>query len=259
MKFRPHILKLIVFYSILWAGLYSYGWNFKEHWSADGDVVIFTSVKYYNNFDSIGRVLWDSSGLTPDALFVPNVKDGEATVNYCVDSLNRFILRSAIQYGKESDKSFGIDGGIVIEKSNPAVVRWITDTTFELNATIEQFVPVFPDDIAGLLLYHDTENSILFGKSIDNSGRDCVKIIAIRDGILTHTATMMLNDPFSTVNLKITLEENGKFIFMAAENSDILRYVGIPISKFNTSEIYSGVMAGVYSRKKKCILSFNRL
>lgn len=213
-----------------------------------GDVAIFSAVEYSTDATP-SRMLWNSEDLTPDALFMPDVKVEGNHHTYFIDSLSRLQLLSGIQHGDRPVRGLAIDGGLVIPDSNPAVVRWITDEMFELTATIEKFTPVFPDDIAGLLLYSDDANSIMIGKSIDYSGHDCIKIIAIREGILTHTATMLLSDAFVPVNLKIISNGRGKYVFMAAENNDILRYVGIPIPKFDSSP--EGVMAGIYARKKR--------
>lgn len=269
MKLELRIPQLITLATLLWTVLSSHAQSIKEDGSLDGDVVVFSEVKYYSKGDSVGRRLWGDADIVPDAMFVPNVKLDDEVLTYSIDSSGNLLLQSAIQHGEERDKGIGIDRGIVIVDSKPAVVRWITDDAFVLTATIEKFVPAFPDDIAGLLLYHDAANSILIGKSLDYSGRDCVKIIATRDGRLTHTATFMLSDAFTPVDLKIIAADNGKYIFMAAENHDILRYVGIPIPnfdtpesgnevmasnsspKFDTPESRNGIMAGVYAKKKR--------
>lgn len=269
MRLKPRISLLITLTILLWMVLSSHAQSINENGSMDGDVAVFSEVKYYGKGDSAGRKLWGVADIVPDAMFVPNVKMEDDELTYSIDSSGHLLLQSAIQHGEEGYKGIGIEDGIVIADSNPAVVRWITDNAFVLTATIEKFVPAFPDDIAGLLLYHDADNSILIGKSLDYSGRDCVKIIATRDGRLTHTATFMLSDAFTPVDLKIIAADNGKYIFMAAENHDILRYVGIPIPKFDTPESGNevmarnpipefdtfksgnGIMAGVYARKKR--------
>lgn len=182
--------------------------------------------------------LWNAQGLAKDAFFIRNPQSD----SFKVDSSGRLRLKAS-------------DVKVTDHKSASAIGRWATENAFTVTATLDEFTPVYGEDIAGILLYQDDGCNIVLGKSLDPEGHDCVKLTAISKGVLTHMASLRLKSTLTPVKLKVEADGKGHYIFSAAEGDGPYRLIGIPIPASNistsTAGNFTGTMVGVYATAKK--------
>lgn len=216
-----------------------------EDWTG-GNVAIFSDFSYNitESTDGMAEVvrfeehLWDADSIVAGVSGIRSIdKDF-----FLVDSIGRLWL-------KVSDVTFSD------HRSPSALGRWGTPTKVVLTATLDDFTAVYPEDIAGLMIYQDDDNNIVLGKSLDADGYDCVKLVVTGDGRVIHSSTTILYSQFSKVKLKIETDRKGRYVCSAAEDDNPYRFVGIPVRACNVdghnADNLTGTMLGVYVAAKK--------
>ncbi len=187
--------------------------------------------------------LWKSKKLADEAIFIRTPQ----TRFYQVASGNLELNARSIR---------------IKDKGQPSAVgRWITHFEFEAE-TVMDFVPENAGDVAGLLLFHNDETNVTFGKSMNAEGKPCLILQAHSKGVekynFTHVLTLEEADKKLQLKVKgVRNEQTGEVTYQfcyAAAKSKEWKNVGEPVSadwlSTQTAGGFTGTLVGVYATGK---------
>lgn len=187
--------------------------------------------------------LWKSKDLADEAIFIRTPQ----TSFYQVAS------------GKLELKARSVK---IKDKGKPSAVgRWITHFEFEAE-TVMNFAPENAGDVAGLLLFHNDDTNVTFGKSMNAEGKPCLTLHAYSKGVekYSFTYTLPLEEADKELQLKVVGQRNkqtGEVTYQfsyAAVKSKKWKDVGEPVSadwlSTQTAGGFTGTMVGVYATGK---------
>jgi len=75
--------------------------------------------------------------------------------------------------------------------------------------TAMEFVPEYPEQLAGLSYMYDAMNFYIFAKTADENGNSIVTLIKSDKGVVTEEITPILIDKDAKIELKVELNESG--------------------------------------------------
>ena len=152
-------------------------------------------------------------------------------------------------------RSIGIN-----DRRQPSVIgRWITNNEFDAQTAVN-FLPTDPEDFAGIILFHNDECNIRFGKALDEQGKPCLKLIAYSmDKLNTETEIPLReSDADKKIYLKVTGNEPQTagesvyytFSYSFSPKTDWVQ-AGEPVSadllSTQTAGGFTGTMVGIYA------------
>ena len=122
------------------------------------------------------------------------------------------------------------------------------------------FAPTAPEDFAGIILFHNDECNIRFGKTVDEQGNPCLKLTACSVGkpATETTVPLQASDADKKVYLKVTGKEMQTvekgvyytFSYSFSPNQD-WKQAGEPVSadllSTQTAGGFTGTMTGIYA------------
>lgn len=187
--------------------------------------------------------LWKSKELADEAIFIRTPQ----TNFYRVASGNLELKARSVK---------------IKDKGQPSAVgRWITHFEFEAE-TVMDFTPENSGDVAGLLLFHNDETNVTFGKSLNTEGKPCLTLKAYSKGVEKYSFTHVLaqEEADKELQLKVKGGRNKKtgevtyqFCYAVAKGKE-WKNVGNPVSadwlSTQTAGGFTGTMVGVYATGK---------
>ncbi len=190
----------------------------------------------YNNRPVGTASLWNSEGLSNKAFFVRTPQ----TDCYEVEEDGCLTLTA---------KSVRLE-----DKRQPAVIgQWITDWTFNAKTALS-FTPESMQDFAGIVLFQNDECNIRFGKTLNEQGEPCLKLLAYSKGRLCSEAVTPLRaaDTDRKLYLKVSGNKQVNYTFSYSFNPDgEWMQVGNPVSadllSTHTAGGFTGTMVGIYA------------
>ena len=180
--------------------------------------------------------LWDKDGLATEALFIRT----PFTNSYSIDHKGRLKLNAKSNQLKD--------------KKQPAVIgRWVTENSFTAETALT-FSPDSQKDFAGLVLFHNDESNISFGKTLNVNGQPCVQLNAYSNGVLTETSTITLPkaDADKKLYLKVAGDNIVNYVFSYSIDPEKgWTIAGNPVSadllSTRTAGGFTGTLVGIYA------------
>ena len=187
------------------------------------------------------RRMWTADGLANDAFF--------------------------IRTPQSAFHSVGSDGSLALDvrsvkigdyKQPVAIGQWVTHFEFDAQASLD-FAPENADDLAGLVLFHNDECNVTFGKTLGADGKPCLRLEARSKGMLPETATAALAGGEAGAALRLRVEgkrdkatgEVAYHFSYSADGGKGWKPVGRPVSadllSTHTAGGFTGTMVGVYA------------
>lgn len=190
----------------------------------------------YHNRPLAPTPLWTTDGLANEAFFIRTPQ----TCYYKIDKDGKLELNA---------RSITLDEW----KQPSAIGRWITNNEFKAQTALN-FTPVFTDDFAGIILFHNDACNIRFGKTLDTQGKACLKLTAYSQGKCSTEIIVPLSA--EEVNKKIWLQIVGdnqvNYTFNYSFNPKAAWIqAGKPVSadllSTQTAGGFTGTMVGIYA------------
>lgn len=211
----------------------------------DGQPIILSAGEpiHYTNRPLPPTPLWTTEKLANEAFFIRTPQ----STYYKIDKAGKLTLTAR--------------GSRLNDWLQPSVIgRWITNWEFTAQTAVS-FHPTSTEDFAGIVLFQNDACHIRFGKTTDELGNPCLKVIALSQGELCAEAVTSLQN--SEVNDKIYLKMTGNeqptangrevnYTFSYSFNpSKGWTQVGKPVSadllSTHTAGGFTGTMAGIYA------------
>lgn len=210
----------------------------------DGQPIILPAGEtlHYTNRSLTPTPLWTSNGLADEAFFI------------------RTPQSSYYEIGKDGKLTLTARSIGINDRKQPSVIgRWITNNEFDAQTAVN-FLPTAPEDFAGIILFHNDEYNICFGKALDEQGKPCLKLIAYSMGKPnTETAIpLQESDADKKIYLKVTGNEPQTagesvyytFSYSFSPQTDWVQ-AGEPVSadllSTQTAGGFTGTMVGIYA------------
>lgn len=210
----------------------------------DGQPIILPAGEtlHYTNRSLAPTPLWTSNGLADEAFFIRTPQSSY----YEIGKNGKLTLTA---------RSIGIN-----DRRQPSVIgRWITNNEFDAQTAVN-FLPTDPEDFAGIILFHNDECNIRFGKALDEQGKPCLKLIAYSmDKLNTETEIPLReSDADKKIYLKVTGNEPQTagesvyytFSYSFSPKTDWVQ-AGEPVSadllSTQTAGGFTGTMVGIYA------------
>lgn len=186
--------------------------------------------------------LWTANGLADEAFFIRTPQ----STYYDITSDGQLTLTArSVRIGDRRQPS--------------AIGRWITANEFCAQTAVG-FAPTAPEDFAGIILFHNDECNIRFGKTMDGQGNPCLKLTACSVGkpATETTVPLQASDADKKVYLKVTGKEMQAaekgvyytFSYSFSPNQD-WKQAGEPVSadllSTQTAGGFTGTMTGIYA------------
>ena len=209
----------------------------------DGQPIILPQGEVIKTADRpvAGRRLWTADGLAKDAFFIrtPQSKLYETNAD------------GSLELNVRNIKIYDM-------KQPTAVGQWIQNFEFEAQTTLA-FNPENTDDMAGLVLFHNDECNVVFGKTLGADGRPAVTLEARSKNMQPLTAAAALTDDEAAGDLRLkveglrdeaTGEVTYRFSYSTAGGGR-WKTVGNPVSadllSTHTAGGFTGTMIGLYA------------
>ena len=216
----------------------------------DGQPIILPAGKTirYTNRTLAPTPLWTTDGLANEAFFIRTPQNSY----YEIDKSGKLALTA---------RSIKIN-----DRQQPSAIgRWITNNEFDAQTTVS-FLPTAPEDFAGIILFHNDECNIRFGKTLDAQDQPCLKLtVSSRsqnkrntDTAAETTVSLKQSDADKKIYLKVTGNETQTtdkgvyytFSYSFSPKQDWTQ-VGEPISadllSTQTAGGFTGTMVGIYT------------
>lgn len=187
------------------------------------------------------RRLWTADGLANDAFFI------------------RTPQSAFYKTGNDGSLELEVRPVRIDEKKQPSAVgQWVTHFEFEAQTSLD-FAPENAGDLAGLVLFHNDECNVVFGKTLDAEGKPCLKLEARSKNVQPTTAVLALPDGEASKPLLLKVEgirdkATGGVAYRfsySAEKGGAWQTVGSPVSadllSTHTAGGFTGTMIGVYA------------
>lgn len=198
----------------------------------------------YTNRPLAPTPLWTASGLADEAFFV---RTPQSSAFY--------------EIGKDGRLELTARSTRLCDRKKPAAIgRWITNWEFQAQTALD-FAPASAEDFAGLLLFKDDTTNVRFGKTLDEQGNPCLKLVACSQGKTVNEAVIPLQQ--SDADKKVYLKVSGNQPQVTGEGTVSYTFsysfapkkgwveAGTPVSadllSTKTAGGFTGTMVGIYA------------
>lgn len=206
-------------------------------WSSGQPVIVGGDAPIpYHGGNGESVTLWDENGLANDAFFIRNQQ----------------LSRYNVSNGKL--EMVAAYNGLPDSSSPSAVGRWATENAFSISTTLDRFDGKCPDDIAGLMIFHDDDTYVLFGRSVNGAGEPCVRLRACSNNNIVTDKEYDLASADKPICFNVNINGDGMYRFAYGHDSDKLAEVEETVSadllSTLTSDNFTGTMVGLYATAK---------